>query len=230
MKKWMKRVRKMLKIGTPISLETKIRDEFVRLRCKVVELKDDQVFIDYPINEKTGKTTYLIEGTHLEALFLSDDHNVYMFETKVLGRKLDIIPMVILSYPGNEKIYRIQRRQFVRVETPVDVAVQLEPGKTSFVSVTSDISAGGAAIILPNGYEFTLDTKLFTWFVFPMQSGEYHYLNLQAKVVRQVKEKNGQNIVSIQFNNISEKERQIIFRFIFERQLEMKKKESVLDE
>jgi c-di-GMP-binding flagellar brake protein YcgR len=226
-----KRVRGMLKIGQPISLETKIRDEFVRLRCKVVELKEDQLFIDYPINEKTGKLTYLLEGTKLEAVFISEDNNVYMFETKVLGRKLDRIPMVILSLPSEEKIYRIQRRQFVRVETPVDVAVQLEPGKTSFVSVTSDISAGGAAIILPNGYEFTPETNLYTWLVLPMQTGEYHYLNLQAKVVRQIKGKKGQrDKVSIQFNNITEKERQLIFRFIFERQLEMKKKESMFEE
>ena len=55
--------------------------------------------------------------------------------------------MMKLHYPGDEYVMKIQRRQYVRVETAVDIAIHPYNGEfVPFTAVTDDISAGGALV------------------------------------------------------------------------------------
>ena len=63
-----------------------------------------------------------------------------------------------------------------------------------------------------------------TLFVLPMQNGDYHYMNLTSKVVRIMKQENGDIYSSLQFIGVTPQETQLLLRFSFDRQLAMKKK------
>ncbi|MFT4413118.1 flagellar brake protein [Fredinandcohnia humi] len=216
----------MIKIGETINLEPVINPNGEKYKCRVVEKTDDKLYIDYPVNKKTGKTVYLMNGMQLNAFFLGEGTSVYFFETTVLGRIKDGIPMIVLSYPSSDALFKIQRRQFVRIETPVDVALHSKNGEYKpFVSITHDISAGGASVILPYHSSLVPETEVRTVFVLPTLSDEYIYVTLISKVIRIVEGRNGErNKVSLQFANVTENDRQLLIKFCFERQLLLKKK------
>lgn len=215
----------MLKIGVTLTLELRYGEKIEKYKCKLVEKRGQHLYIDYPINTETNKTVFLLDGTQLKCSFVDKDGVAYLFESEVLGRMKQNIPMLILAYPGDHHCIKIQRRQFVRVETSVDAAIhpryhEFKP----FVTVTDDISAGGSAIITPNKLHFDNGQELVGWFVLPMQNGEYHYLKFLSKVVRTVLLDSNRNKVSLQFLELSPHERQILLRFCFDQQLMMKKK------
>src|SRR5690606_3509678 len=148
----------MLNIGDQLILELKNTEEEEKFKCKVVEMKNDYLFIDYPISLKTNRTAFFIDGTQFKCSIVTKDNSVYYFETEIKSRVKREIPMLMISYPGDNQLIKIQRRQYVRIETAVDVAVHSLHGEfTPFVTVTDDISAGGAAIIVPEHIELPLD-------------------------------------------------------------------------
>ncbi|RSK29347.1 pilus assembly protein PilZ [Bacillus sp. HMF5848] len=211
----------MAKIGTTFTLEPKYGNEIEVLKCKLVEQKGNYLYIDYPINIKTRRTALLIDGTQIKVSFVIES-TVYSFDTEVLGRvRQRNIPMLILSYPGDDQLVKIQRREYVRVETAADVAVHsLNDEFKPFVTVTTDVSAGGAALIVPKKVNLEANMKVITWFVLPMESGEYNYLRIYAKIIRIVPGKQGEaDRAPIEFIDLEERDRQHIIRYCFDRQL-----------
>lgn len=216
----------MLKIGDMINLEPTINPKNEKYRCRVVERKENKLYIDYPVNAKTGKTVFLLNGTQLKAFVTGDSTSAYFFDTSVLGRVKQNIPMIVLSFPGEDSMYKIQRREYVRVETPVDIAIHCLHGEfPPFVSITHDISAGGASIILPSSKTLRPGVDIHTHLVLPTLSDDYQYVTFKSHVIRIVEGRNGErNKASIKFVDISESDRQLLIKFCFERQLLLKKK------
>jgi c-di-GMP-binding flagellar brake protein YcgR len=211
----------MIKVGTVLQLEPLDNTENERYKCKVVEFDENVLYIDYPIHMKTDKTIFLMDGTQLKASFVFNDQTVYMFDTEVLGRKKSKIPMVHIDFKGEDQLIKIQRRQFVRVDTSIDISLMMK--ENPFPTITEDISAGGCAVILNREIELAKGNQFPVLLVFPMQTGEYHYLEIDSRVVR-LWEKDKKRIASIQFINLAENDRQIIMRYCFEKQLEMRRK------
>jgi c-di-GMP-binding flagellar brake protein YcgR len=213
--------RTMIKAGTTLQLEPIHNDTFERYRCRVVELGNEGIYIDYPIHAKTEKAIFLIDGTQLKASFIVNEQTVFMFETEVLGRKISKIPMIQIHYPGEEGLVKIQRRQFVRVEANTDISLIINDHYHP--TLTEDISAGGCAVIVRQGMNLESGSVISTIIVLPMQTGECQYVEIEGKVIR-VWEKDHKQIASIEFIHLSENQRQLILRFCFERQLNLRKK------
>ncbi|MFY3792846.1 flagellar brake protein [Ureibacillus sp. MALMAid1270] len=212
-----------IKIGTVLTLEPiSDTDKIEKFHCKLVESTDRIIYIDYPINTLTKKTAYLMDGSQFRVTFIDGEKTSYAFNTEVLGRKMDSIPMIMLSLPPDEEIIKIQRRQFVRVRTSVDVAVEFEQHYLQFV--TEDISAGGLALILNSNVPFQENDQVNLTIVLPFSNGDIHYIQTQSLVVR-IFELNQMKIASIQFEDIDEVDQQKLLRFCFERQLMIRKKE-----
>ena len=217
---------KIVKIGDSILLEPKNAMQPEKYRSMVVELNEDSVFIDYPVNTSTKRTVFLLEGTQLKLTYITADGTVFLFDTEVLGRVKASIPMVKLLKPAKSTHVKIQRREYVRIETKVDVAVHGNNGEFEpFASFTEDISAGGAAVLSPKGFIPNPGTLLKIWLALPFKSGEFSYLSLQAEVIRLIeKEKRLSNLLTLQFKDITASERQALIRFCFEKQLEHRNK------
>ena len=211
----------MIKAGTTLQLEPIHNETFDRYRCRVVELSEEGIFIDYPIHTKTEKAVFLIDGTQLKASFTFNEQTVLMFETEVMGRKLSKIPMIHLHYPGDEGLMKVQRRQFVRVDANTDIS--LKHNGQFYPTITEDLSAGGCAVVVRKGMDLKSGDRLSTIIVLPMQTGECRYAEIEGKVIR-VWEKEHKQIASIEFVHLTENQRQHILRYCFERQLDLRKK------
>ena len=211
-----------IKIGTLLQLETVNSDRIEKFRCKVVEQKEDIIYIDYPINVATKKTAFLLDGTELRATFQTEDKQSYAFKTHVKGRKSGNIPMIMLSWPAKSEFVKIQRREYVRVETPVDIALQF--GNKNYQFIAEDISAGGVAILLDGPVTFKDGDEVVLTIALPFSNREIHYVVTNANIVR-IFERDGLKIASIRLTDTDDVDQQLIVRFCFERQLLNRKKE-----
>ncbi|WP_306807550.1 flagellar brake protein [Cytobacillus gottheilii] len=218
-------MRKLIKIGDTIILETKYSESGERYKSKVIDQTEHYIYIDYPKNMETDKTAFLLDGTQLKASFVANAGAVYLFDSEVAGKVKRNIPMIMLTYPGDEQLMKIQRRQYVRVETTVDAAVH-SPNEyfPPLVCVTEDISAGGASLSTKSLIHLEPEMDVNLWLVLLMHGGEYHYLNLKSKVVRIINNDDSKRKISVQFSNINPNERQLLLRFCFDRQLALKKR------
>lgn len=219
----------LLRIGDTITLELQHSDnEIEKYKTKILEMQGNNLYIDYPVSLKTGRIGIFLEGTQFKASFVGKDTAAYLFDTEVKGRKkVENIPMVVISFPGDDKLIKIQRREFVRIDTAIDVAIHPVNGEFKpFTTITSDISAGGAAIILPEHHRLRKDMEIYGWFVLPLSNGDYNYLKLKCNVIRVIEGKdNSRDKAPLKFLETKESERQIITKLCFDRQLAGRKRE-----
>ncbi|MEK4699171.1 flagellar brake domain-containing protein [Solibacillus sp. FSL R7-0668] len=211
-----------LKIGTQLTLEPTYTERNEKFRCRVVETKDNIIYIDYPINVETKKTAFLIDGAQFRAIFNTESKESYTFNTEVLGRKAGNVHMIMLACPPKEDFLKIQRREYVRVETPVDIALLFDGHKYQLVA--EDISAGGVAVHIKTPVEFKDGDEVQVLVVLPFTNGEIRYVETEAVIVR-IFERDGVQIASIRFTDTDEVDQQHIVRFCFERQVLIRKKE-----
>lgn len=218
----------MIKVGNTIHLELNSTDEGKkRFKSKILDYTNGQVFIDYPVDQKTKKPSFFLEGTQFRVWFIGKDQAIYLFETEVLGKDEKKFPMLVLNDPGKQEYVRIQRRQYVRVDTNIDVAVYSLANKfTPFTTITADLSGGGMALILPDEHSIDPQDVLKIWLALPFQTGEINYIEIHAKAIRVFKER-GRIKGSFEFVDIGEAECQKVVRYCFEKQLALKKKEKV---
>jgi len=207
----------LLSIGTIIVIDKDFTKDSEKFKSKVVDIGDGFVMIDYPTHIETGRTAFFVDGTQLLVTFIDSIKMSYAFRTEVGGRFNKGIPMIKLSYPGDEQLIKIQRREFVRVESAIDVAVEKDGRFAQFVA--ADLSAGGVALTLRNPDTFKKDDLLSLTIVLPFMNRDIKYVKADARVIR-VWEKEGRLIASLQFETINQVERQYVIRFCFERQLQ----------
>ncbi|KAB7708893.1 pilus assembly protein PilZ [Bacillus aerolatus] len=216
----------MIEMGMYLLLvSTDAEGEEERYRCRVADIDEGHILIDYPVKIKTNRSTFFVDGMQLSAEFIDPKSSsaVYTFNTEVIGRTKREIPLLLLHDPGKDKYERIQRRKFVRLQSPVNAAIYLN-NKPPFTAATEDISAGGIAIALPEGVEAEYGDSGRVFLSVPMQSSEHHYFEIAGKVVRTRTDHTNRTIVSIEFTDLREHEQQVLLRFCFECQLMMKRK------
>lgn len=213
-----------IKIGTTLILEPTYTERVEKFRCKVVEQKDGVIYIDYPTNTITKKTAFLIDGAQFRVTFNDENKQSFAFNTEVLGRRKGTIPMIMLSCPSDDEIIKIQRREFVRVQTPVDVAVEYDNIFTQLVA--EDISAGGVLLTLAKPVNFKSGDNVRLTIVLPYNNNEIRYIQTDALVVTTF-ERNNRTLATLHFTDTDDIDKQYIVRFCFERQLQIRKKELI---
>ncbi|MGE7759430.1 flagellar brake protein [Peribacillus sp. NPDC097895] len=215
----------MFKIGDILMLEQKYSSRKEKFKCMVVEMEPGCVYIDFPINLETGKIAFLMDGTQLNVTFSNEDQAVYVFDSEVLGKVKGRIPMIQLMLPDTGTFVKIQRRQYVRLDVTLDAAIHPEHSEfTPFRALTEDISAGGASIRLLKGANIQSASQLFLWMALTLKSGEIHYLRLRSKVIRVTEKEHENKLLHVQFIEPTKSDVQILMRFIFEKQVDLKKK------
>ncbi|MCG3089961.1 flagellar brake protein [Sporosarcina cyprini] len=209
-----------LSIGSSIIIDKDLTENSEKYKSKVVDLGPDYFMIDYPIHMETDRTAFFMDGTQLLVTFVDQHKMSYAFRTEVKGRMNRGIPMLQLSYPGDQELVKIQRREYVRVETPIDVAVNDGRGFDQYVA--EDISAGGIALHLGQKEEFEENQRLSLFIALPFLNDDIYYVRAEAIAVR-TWEKDGRRLASLQFVETMDADRQHIIRFCFERQLQRRK-------
>jgi c-di-GMP-binding flagellar brake protein YcgR len=214
----------MLKVGESLYLERRENtEEIERYKTVIVGMNEKEILVEIPINEKTKKFGYFKSGTIFEAIFYAAG-KVYLFQTYLVDRMQDKVPLLILAFPGKNNMQVIQRRQHVRVEANLDIALHpLENEFPSFNSITLDISGGGCAVHFPSTHQLKEGQDVQLWIVLPLEDRKLHYVNVKASLIRLFEVK-GQTRASFRFLTLSNSDRMQIIRFCFQREVSLKKR------
>lgn len=210
-----------MKVGTALTISIG-NDEAERkiYRTKLMDITDDRWIIDYPLSANPEQTRPIRKNAEITIDYI-DKGNVYTFKTVVV----DIIEganlVFVIPKPQKEDITKIQRREFVRIETDEDVAVYsandtFEP----FTTVTQDISGGGACIILPKNVELKVKDLLQLFIVLRSPYSDYQYIEVPAEVVR-TGTRNEVRTASLKFLFNDDQLQQKIIKHCFELQRQM---------
>lgn len=204
-----------------INSRIEIADEDGMYKSTIQDLDGDNIIINIPV--KDGRYLVLHTGQNVEAIYQIND-DIYKFSTKVLGRKIDQINVLILGEPQNIK--KVQRRNHVRLSMLLDIECALINKNTNLVdnnqfkffkATLLDISGGGMKI----AYNDKLNKNDLLITTIPIGN---EALTLKAKVVRIDTDSKEINKYALSFYDIEEKEREKIMKFIFEIMRKQRKK------
>lgn len=146
------------------------------------------------------------------------------FPTRVMGLEMRVLPVVLLAYPQQKQVEQSQQREFVRLETVLNLTYSVvflpgyrvpPQGVTS--SRTHDISGNGAQIQVPVNYPpgTQLDLR------FDVDGA---YIRALGQVIRTIPGPGKSAWAGIRFVGIDERDRERLIRHIFEQQRERRAK------
>src|SRR5699024_12005907 len=91
----------------------------------------------------------------LVTIIFTDDRALFRFNTVIVKRIKDPTLALVIPKPKKSDLEKVQRREYVRVKTDVDIAIHSKKENVQpIVTVTNDISGGGASIIIPDSTTF----------------------------------------------------------------------------
>lgn len=192
--------------------------EYKNLPSRIEGVTDEYLYIAIPM--KWGQ---LLPLRVRQKLIININHQgrFFQFDTEIIQRRLQPIPLLVVSKPDSFR--EIQRRRWVRVPVsiPVRFAVHSEEEDTPvYEATTVDISGGGVCFLTRNPVAAgqLLDAQI------DLPNREPVYC--QLKVLRLLeKETDGSvNKAVSEFYDISENQRERIIAFVFEKQREWIKK------
>ncbi|MFZ5646600.1 MAG: flagellar brake protein [Bacillota bacterium] len=192
----------------------------------IESIKNDEITIALPLSHSSPLQARVGD---LLTVRLPGDAHCFEFTTKVKGLKIDNVPLYVLSYPS--EIKRVQLRQHVRLDVLLDVEYCLPPKpseKQRYIKATTlNISAGGMKLSVPEPVsEGSIIMVKFDLTV----KGTAHSFQLESKVVRvQAIEYKKDKFyhIGLQFTNISNSQKDIIYQFIFGRMAELRREGKV---
>ncbi|GGD69372.1 flagellar brake protein [Paenibacillus nasutitermitis] len=194
----------------------------IEYKSRVSDEQEDELLIDIPILERTGRYKRLFLGDELSAYFMTGDGVKHYFNSHVLGFKEDVVKMIRIRKPDPQTITKVQRRHFLRVAAELELAIKMSE-QVRFIGVTDDVGGGGISFLADGKWPITEGTTLDCWLLVPYRNGSLDHAQFKAEVVRVKRTETGKVQVMAKFSGITDGERQKIIRFCFERQLDIRK-------
>lgn len=176
----------------------------------IQDVNDESFFISIPM-EKGEYIKFNNGSTLLIHNHIKDGKYLHKFTCKVKGRaKSGLTPLYELSLP--EKVERIQRREFVRINVvaPIEYKIEKNEDNKFLKGILLDISGGGL--------RFATDNKINVGEVIELKLRDINTedeILIKGQCVRGNKESNGQYICSVRYYEISNKIREKIIESIF---------------
>ncbi len=192
---------------------------------RIEDVSEESLFITPPFR----KGFYLPprHGRKIVARLPADTCS-YHFEAVLLVHhsSSSSLPLWEISLPNTIK--RVQMREFVRLCIAVEIKMELADAagsEQSIVAVSKNISAGGVQVILAK--PLPVKTKLNMTFSFWPEE----QFQAEGEIVRIIPpEQEGDKCsAGIRFSKIDEKTRQQIIKFVFQEQVEQRKKRRSLN-
>ncbi|WP_240413896.1 flagellar brake protein [Paenibacillus periandrae] len=191
-------------------------------KSRIADQDDNSIFMEIPINEKTGRLKKLYIGDELSAYFILDGGVKNYFTTSVLGFTDDVIRLVQIRKPAPESITKIQRRSFLRVPAELEMAVKYSD-QLQFIAVTDDVGGGGISFLCDGYIPLAAQQMVSCWLLANYKNGQIEHIPFKGEMVRIKMLESGRQQVMMRFAEITDRDRQKIIRYCFERQLEFRK-------
>lgn len=208
-------------INFKINQKIEIIEDRITYKANIQDVKKDYIMISIPVSEDKY---YLMHRGSIVDFYITGEKEITKFRSEVLGKKEENnISFAILSSP--EFVETIQRREYFRLPVAIDAKLYMLPKNHVYKSITDvptgfftrmkdgiivDISGGGMKAVVKeqmiNGHFAIASIKI------PEE------LNLLCKIVWVEKDTINRNYrVALSFQGISERERDKIIKFIFEK-------------
>jgi len=205
-------------------LEIEIEGEKQRLASRVEEIKDNLLYISMPMRK--GALVPLWPGQEIKLIF-RDRFGIVGGNSRVLSRRRDPLPYLVVVKP--DRFFPInQKREYVRLQVSLPVRFRLlsednagdNQDDTIFQGSTIDISAGG--LLLATRALLQKDQRIELELQLPDQDALY----CKARVIRvwDRKRETDDFRVAVEFYDITDRIKDRIFKFIFQKQREWIKK------
>ncbi|MEH7627034.1 cyclic di-GMP receptor DgrA [Bacillus subtilis] len=213
----------MIEIGENVLLEYIEENELKKAKSKAVSIENNELLIAYPVDVVTGRTVILHNDMEVTVEFVGKDEVPYRFISRIKGKVKDKLQMICLEMPPREKMKRIQRRQYVRTDAVLDV--QIQPGNEEEIRTLSyNISAGGIAVVLADGFSFQSGESLRLIIRLPE---EEHTRQIETEaVVRRIfnDPKSGKRKMTLEYSEIAAGDQQALLQYCIRRQLNKRRK------
>nr|WP_308592477.1 PilZ domain-containing protein [uncultured Criibacterium sp.] len=175
---------------------------------RVISLDSEiELMVENPIKE--GKEVHFLNGTRLDVVFQVENHDLHSFETEIVAKVREKINLLKLRRLGEVK--KLQRRNFYRVKSDLDVIVRRLGDVIFEETIILDISGGGLKFLSRQDFKLGDLVELNITLL-----GED--LDLEAKVVKVDKIGFGKSEVSVEFYDLYEDDQNVIVKYVFEKQ------------
>lgn len=197
-------------------------------KSNIQDVEEDTLAISIPVYK--GNYAMLQKDEKIEVIFY-DSSNVYGFESKVVGKKIDGIAMIKIEKP--DFIKKIQRRRFFRMElfskvkfkkveenlNAAELNKAIDEEKDFNTCIMVDLSGGGMKIKT----EDKIKEGELLLLKIPIKS---ETINLLSYCVRVTKEKETNlNVCGLSFYDIDDVRRDRIISYLFELMRKLREKQ-----
>jgi len=209
-----------LKENQPVELEIPGDDDNY-YRSRVEAVFEDKLVVAAPLVK--GELVPLMHGAAIKVTY-TDNVAIYVFTCEIIAVDRGTLATVTLGSPFEVK--RIQRRNFVRLDVKLQVTLyklnpNLAPSDATFSATTVDISGGGMMFV--TGYRPEIGELLEA----TLHLNEKEKIKAFGRVIRVTENRPDARekfSVGFEFTVIGESARDLIIRFIFNQQRELRKR------
>jgi len=213
----------MTKFDFTVNKKLEILIDEKYFNSNIQDITDEYIGISIPIN--AGGYVPLSKGTTIDVIFYEDE-NCYKFESSIIGRKFENIPILLIAKP--KEIKKIQRRKYVRIPLISTVKyknLKNEPRtnpstveKSEYLqAVLVDLSGGGMRVKVSE--EIKLNDFLLVSLTINKED-----IPIVGQAKRIIKDDEGRFICGLSFELLDNSTREKIIKFIFELMREQMKK------
>ena len=217
-------IEKPLTINVRLEVEVLSGDFSGFYLSRLVHRDSGRLLIVHPVHQ--GALVPVSPGQELVIRFLNDG-GVFEFHTEVISLQPEKTPVLPVTTPST--LTKIQRRAHVRVPVSFELDFHVlgpdghhpAPGAKPHHGLAVDLSGGGLSI--HHDASLTMDQRILFDLVLP----RYTLKNIIGRVMRAQDYTPPSKLAreaGVEFSAIREKDREQVIRYVFERQIALKKK------
>ncbi|MCA1932992.1 MAG: flagellar brake protein [Calditerrivibrio sp.] len=217
-----KEYKNYIQVNTKINVTVNSGDYRGIYDSRIEDIRQDGIYVGIPTLK--GVPFPIRPGMQVEVSFIASQGR-FSFDTTVEGRVTDGIPMLKLKRP--EFIYRSELRKYFRVDCRLKTKVfkifynisnnEVIAKLDSYDALIKDISGGGLRIQVEANFSVDDIVLLDLKDHFPGVN------EIFGKIVTIFPSLNKMGEYGIEFISIRERDRDIIIKYVFKRQIEMKR-------
>ncbi|MEH7107185.1 flagellar brake protein [Bacillus sp. JJ1764] len=197
------------KVNQKIIIDFKSKDQ--TYKSVVAEVSDNEILIGVPVDNSV--IDLVLAQEKLEITFVENDVK-YKFETEIIGRKQDNMPLFRISKPEEDEIVKIQLRENFRV--PANLPLKVD--KTTLMTV--NLSAGGVLMSCMVELDLHEGEEISGTILLPgLQNKESESIDFVGEIKRiyWVENQDRKN-VAIEFKQMDKRDQSKIIQYCFEKQ------------
>ncbi len=195
----------------------------IEYKARIADITEESIIMEVPLNEKSGSLKRLYMGDELSAYFVTGGGVKNYFNTSVTGFQEDVIRLVSVKKPVPEAITQVQRRSFLRVPAELEISVKFSE-QLQFLALTEDVGGGGISFICDGYIPLSVNYTVSCWLLVPYKNGSIEHVPFKGELVRVKPLETGKKLSMLRFTEITDRDRQKIIRYCFERQMDFRKR------